>query len=166
MIVALIFGLLFLVLLSLLFIPIELYLDTLTNQYYLRLRGLAKASIESDEEELLRIRLKVFFRNFHFYPLQKLGAPKKEKIKAIKVKKRRKKIGPRKILRLLQSFKVKKIFVNIDTGDYLMNARLYPVFAFLNYHKGNVRINFEGKNQIVLFVQNRPIHIIKSFINF
>lgn len=166
MIVALIFGLLFLVLLGLLFIPIELYVDTITNQYYLRLRGLVKASIESDEEELLRIRISVFFRNFNFYPLQNLGTTKKHKEEVRKIKKRRKKNSRKKIIRLLKSFRVKKIYVNLDTGDCLMNARLYPVFAFLNYHQGKFKINFEGRNQMVLYVQNRPIRIIKSFINF
>ncbi len=163
---SLIFGLLFLLLLGLLFIPIEVYFNTITNQYYLRLRGLVKVSMESDEEELLRIRIKVFFRNFHFYPLQKIENVKRKKLEKRVFKKHIKKNNLKILFRLLKSFRVKKMYVNIDTGDCLMNAKLYPLFAFLNYHKGNFNINFEGRNQMVLSIENRPIHIIKSFINF
>jgi len=164
MITAILFALLFLLLFGLLFIPIELYLNTNTNQCFLHLKGLVKARFENDEEELLRIRVRFFFKNFHFYPLRKLGAPKRQKL-GVKKDKKHQGIKPKRILRLLKSFRIKKLSVNIDTGDYLLNARLYPVFAFLNYHKGNFNINFEGSNKMVLHLQNRPIYIIKSFIN-
>ena len=165
MTVALIFGLITLFLIGLLFVPIELYIDTIANQYYLRLRGLAKAKIEGDKEELLRIRLNVLFRNFYFYPLKKIGSPKAKKIEKTKSKRTRKRTRIKKTIRVLKSFKVKRLFVNIDTGDCLLNAKLYPAFTFMNYHKGNFNINFEGRNQMVLYLRNRPIRIIKSFIN-
>ena len=166
MILTLIFGLLFLVLISLLFIPIELYLNTITNQYYVQLRGLVKVSIEIDKKELLRVRLQVFFRSYYFYPLRKNNSSKTKKIREKKHLKSRNKINFKTVLRLLKSFKVKEFVLHIDTGNSILNAKLYPAFSFLNYHIGNININFEDRNQLVLCMQNRPIHIIKSFINF
>lgn len=57
-------------------------------------------------------------------------------------------------------------YLNIDTGDCISNAKLYPLFAFFNYKGGNFNINFEGKNRLALHIQNRPIKIIKTFFNF
>lgn len=165
MVVAGIFALLFLLVLGLLFVPLEIHINTSTNQYYLQLRGLARASLEGHEAELIRIRLSVLFRNFYFYPLKKRGTVKRKRIEKERIKKRRRKMAPRKIWALLKSFKVKKLLVDIDTGNCISNARLYPAFSFLNYYAGGFNINFQGRNQVVLSVQNRPLYIIKSFIN-
>jgi hypothetical protein len=148
-------------LLYLLFIPIIIIIDTNTNQYYVQLQGLAKAYIESDKKELIKIKLKVFFLNFNFYPLKR----KKTVVKKKKIKKySSKRIEFKKFIRSLRTFKIKRLFVNIDTGDCISNAKLFPLFTFLNQTKGSFKVNFEGRNQMVLHMQNRPIHIIKSFI--
>jgi len=75
-----------------------------------------------------------------------------------------KKFGFRKISRVLRSFKIKNLIIDIDTGDWTLNAKLYPIFSFLNFTVGSFNINFEGRNRMVLHMQNRPISIIKSFI--
>jgi hypothetical protein len=56
--------------------------------------------------------------------------------------------------------------LDVDTGNCIQNAKLYPAFAFLNHHVGTFHINFEGRVNMVLHMQSRPINIIKSFINF
>jgi len=146
-----------------LLVPIDLYINTTTNQYYAQIRGLAKASIEKDNVEIVRIRLRTFFMNFYLYPLKYIGlTDKKERVKKNKTKR---KIGLKKGLQILKSFKIKRFNLEIDTGDYTLNAKLYPLFIFLNYHIGHFKVNFLDKNQLVLHLQNRPINIIKSFIN-
>lgn len=158
------FVVFFLVVVYLLLVPIVLYVDTITDQYYLRLKGFAKATFEGNKEELIHVRLKVLFLNFSFYPLR-TSSFKIKKTKEAKVKKSQKKIGYRNGIRLLKSFQIKRFLLNIDTGNCIANAKLYPLFAFLNYRIGGFNVNFEGKNQLVLHIQNRPIHIIKSFVN-
>lgn len=149
------------------FIPIILVLDTANNQYYLHLKGLAKASILGDKEELIKIRLNVIFFNFYFYPLKKRkDKNKKELSSQKKEKKSKKRFNIRKGLKLLKSFQVENLYLDIDTGDYVLNAKIYPIFEFLKYYtKGNFNINFEGKTQMNLCLKNRPIYLIKSFIN-
>ena len=68
-----------------------------------------------------------------------------------------------KAIRVIKSFKVKKIYINIDTGNCILNAKLYPLFAFLNYNNGNYFINFQGQNQFILVMENKPIDILLSY---
>jgi len=64
----------------LLIVPMVLCIDTTSNKYYVELKGLAKASIEKHEKELLRINVKVASLHFYFYPLREVGITKKKKI--------------------------------------------------------------------------------------
>lgn len=163
------FSILFLLMLFYLsMMPIVLFIDTKTNQYYLQVKGLVKASIESHDEELFRIRLQLFFLSFYFYPLRNIGIGNKKKLLK-STENNNKKIGKginfKKGLRMLKSFKVKRFLFDIDTGDCILNAKLYPLFAMLNYHVGGFSVNFEGRNRVELHIYSRPIYLIKSFIN-
>ncbi len=161
-----VFFILFLVLiLYLLLIPIIVNINTNQNQYEIRLHNIVKATIEEHEEELLRIKFKIFFFSFYFYPLKNIQKDKKSKSAKESTTKSRRKFSISKMMSILKSFKVRKVLIDIDTGDNVLNAKLYPFFGFLNYYLGTFNINFEGRNQLVLQIQNRPIHIIKSFIN-
>ncbi len=153
-----------LLILYLLFVPVELFIDTTTNEYYIQLKGLAKASVVTDAKEVLKIKLKITFFNFYFYPLKKKSPPKNKEIGKRNEIRTMKRIGLRKSLRMLRSFKVKRILLDIDTGDWILNAKLYPFFGFLNYHVGKFDINFEGRNRLALHLVNRPIYILKSLI--
>jgi hypothetical protein len=106
--------------------------------------------------------------NFYFYPLRKKTVKSSKKINQLKKatkKKNRKGFGITKMLRIVRSFKIKKMIINVDTGDCILNAKLIPIFVFLNHYMGTFSVNYEGKNQIMLQVQNRPIYLIKRIIN-
>jgi len=165
LVLTVILSLLLVVLISLLLIPIHVLIDTTKNQYFVQLKGLAKANILSDRKELVKISVKVLFFKFSFYPLRKKKTSVKERSEnKVAQKKSSQSFKFRKIITLMKSFKIKRLFVNLDTGDCIRNAQMYPLFAFFNYHGGNFNINFEGRNQMVLHLQNRPIRIIRSFI--
>jgi len=155
-----------LILVGLLFIPINIYIDTRGNEYYAELKGLARASVERDKLELIRIRLKIPFKVFYFFPLKPRNTLKKKK-KSIPKKgsKSRNRFTPKTVLRLIGSFKIEKWNVDLDTGDCITNAKLYPLFALLNYRFGGFNINYEGRNHALLLLRNRPINMIKLFIN-
>ena len=167
MLLSVVLILLFLLIMYLLFVPINLFIDTGSNQYYLQLKGLAKVYLEGHKEEVIRIKLRTLFMRFYFYPLRKFSrAKKKSQKKEVVSKKKRKGIDLKKGIRILRSFQVKRLLVEMDTGNCISNAKLYPAFAFLNHHVGAFSINFEGRNRLAIHLQNRPINIIKSFINF
>lgn len=150
----------------LLFLKIVLYVDTANNEYYVQAKGLVKAKIETHETELIQIKFYAMFLNFSFFPLRK-SKKKKKKAKTHKTTvSTSRTIEIQKLLRIARTFKVVQLLVDVDTGDCITNAKLYPPFAFMNYYGGQFSVNFEGRNRLILNVQNRPIRIIKSFINF
>lgn len=166
-------GLFVLLVLYLLFVPLVLYIDTDQRVGYLQIKGLVKASIESHESELVRIRLDALFTHFYFYPLQKIFEPRKEKEKKASRPKKKKsgkdltdlirygKIGKR----LLQSFEVRKFRVALDTGDCIQNARLYPVAAFIDRYWFDFQVNYQDRNYLGVHLVNRPVYLLKAFIN-
>jgi hypothetical protein len=153
-----IIGLIFLLLIYLLFARLSINIDTGTNRYYIDLNRVFKLYLEYDELEVVKLRLRIFYSNFNFYPLKRSKKKKK--------KKRKSSLTRKQALQLIKSFKVRDISLDLDTGNCITNAKLFPVFAFLNYRLGDFHINFEGRNRLVLLIENRPIRIIKSFINF
>ncbi|MBO0324276.1 hypothetical protein J0X14_18345 [Muricauda sp. CAU 1633] len=147
--------------LGLLFVPIQIYIDTDTLQYFVRIKGLAKASVEPDKKELLRIRLKVLFFERCFYPIKKSSKPKPPQKKT----KHKRKIKFGKIVGVIRSFEVRRFALDMDTGDYVVNAKMYPVFMLLNQYVASFHINFEDRNRLLVDIRNRPYRILKSFIN-
>ncbi|EAR01342.1 hypothetical protein [Maribacter sp. HTCC2170] len=165
MVLFIILVVLCLVIVYLLFVKLVFFIDTANNEYYIQLKGLAKAYIEPDKEELVRVHIKALFMNFYIYPFDYVGKSGKKKISKKHAVKKKKSFESKKIVRLLQTFKVNKFLIDIDTGNCITNAKLYPMFSALNHHIGHFRINFYGNNQLVLHMQNRPINIIKTIIN-
>lgn len=157
-----------LLIVAVLFVPIAFYIDTDSEQYYIKFGALAKAIIEPHKTEIIAIRIKMPFFQYYVYPFQ---AKKKSKKKVSLAKHKKLKKGTtyvekfKIVRRLLRSFKVKRFLLDIDTGDCISNAKLYPVFALLDYKMGGFKVNFEGRNRLALHITNRPIYIIKSFIN-
>lgn len=149
----------------LLFAPLELFVDTKDHTYFIAMKGLARVSIIPDRLEVVRVRLRVAFMNFNFYPLRRTKPSKKKRIPQEGKTRKARKIGPKRMVRLLSSFCIKSLYLNLDTGDVVLNAKLYPIATFLNHHVGGFNINFQGKNRMVLRASNRPINIIKVFIN-
>ncbi|GAA4884287.1 hypothetical protein GCM10023311_03310 [Flaviramulus aquimarinus] len=156
------FGLLTYLLLT----PVSLFIDTRADKYFIQQKGIVKASVLGDKKKVLKVNIKVLFLKFHFYPLHSKRDKSIPKIKTKTKHKKRKFLSFKTGLKLIKSFKVKRFWIDIDTGDCIANAKLYPVFAFLNYSIGGFNINFQDRNQLVLHIEGKPIHIIKSFINF
>ena len=154
----------FSIIIYLLFARIILFIDTSTNQYYLKLQGICKINVFRDETEILKLQLHLLFFYFNFYPLN--SSKKKKRNPGKKKKKSRFYLTYKQAYYLIKSFKVKHFYLDLDTGDCITNAKLYPIFSLLNYRAGYFSINFNDRNKLVLNIQNRPIYIIKSFINF
>ncbi|NND63240.1 MAG: hypothetical protein HKN48_08605 [Flavobacteriaceae bacterium] len=150
----------------LLFTPIVLFVDTTSNEYFIQAKGIFKATAEPDENEFLKIRCQLFFYSFYIYPLRKRKKNTGKKSAAKKKKKNKFRFNARKIGEVVRSFKLKRLELQLDTGDYVLNAKLVPVFVFLNYKLGSFAINFNGKSHFALELENRPIRIIKSFIHY
>lgn len=66
---------------------------------------------------------------------------------------------------ILNSFKVNKCYLNIDTGSMELNGILYPGFYCLSYYTGKpIRVNFQDKNEIAVEIENNCARVIRAFI--
>jgi len=67
----------------------------------------------------------------------------------------------RMVLRVLRTFRVRRCRILWDSDDFVWNAWAWPVACFLNTQiHGSVRINFIGKRDIHLVVENRLGRIV------
>jgi hypothetical protein len=148
-----------------LLMPLELRIDSYKGLYCLRMGILAQASVESDPLEVLRLHLKVLFLDFYWLPseISSRGHDTKKKPKKKTHSGKTPRMTMARVQRLLRSFKVKAFRLELDTGNPVLNARLFPLFFLLGQGSGG--INFQGRNHILLHLVNRPIHILNAFIN-
>lgn len=166
MVLLFVLSTIFILIVSLLFVPIVILIDTVSNQYYVQLKGLIKADFEKHDDYIFRIRMKVLLFNFFIYPLKKKHLNNHNRTKNHHFEKSIKHPSISRIIRVIKTFKIKRIFIDLDTSDYILNAKLYPLFILINYNKDSFYINFQGRNQLILLIKNKPINIITSYINF
>lgn len=155
-IIAVLFLLLSAVVVWVLAAPFSILADTYRNEYYLSFGGIGKAELIPLPGDIL-IRLKVAFWKKDFYPLHPSKPKKRESPEAEKEKKSRKKgtVPFRRIINVLKSFHIKHFRLEIDTDDYIRNAYLWPAVYGIKPLRRHVSINFDGRNECRLLIQNR-----------
>jgi hypothetical protein len=155
------------------FAPIQLKINSNTGQYLLNWGWILQGRLIPDIEEITKskIQFNIFFFPFDFYPLKKkrnkqMGKDEKKDIPG-KQKKDKKRIPfkhpIRRMWNLLRSFQVKVFDVNIDTDDYVANAYLFPAFQLLSRGKRHLQVNFEGKVEMQIWIQNNGIRVLRAF---
>lgn len=70
---------------------------------------------------------------------------------------------PERMFNVLRSFRVRELRWELDTGNYLHNALLYPIFYLLNLQNASTGINFLGRNGIRIRVGNRLMRMLFAF---
>lgn len=167
MIWTIVIGILLLFLCWLLFAPIFLNINTIEKEYNAGLKGILSLSLKPDEEQIFFIRISIVFYTFNFYPFE---AKEKKSKGASKVKKpKKKKKRPRFktiwliiniVWKVVGSFRLKKLYANIDTDDVMVNAGLIPVFANLHRNNINLNVNYSGDIAMIISIQNNIFRIL------
>lgn len=157
-----IITLFFVLLLWILLGPVVLTLDTSVNRYRFMLPGVVSISLVP-AEGFFRIHGWIFFVPFRLDPL-KMGKNRKRRKKEEKDKKKEKKPSGRKkgfnqmkkIRKMLGAIRIRRLELDIDTDDYLLNAWLVPAFATVNsYDNIQMNVNFEGNLFLHMDVRTR-----------
>ncbi len=137
-----------------LFAPLILAVNTGSEQYSARLPGIFKARFVRDEESY-HVRIRVFFIPFTMHPYGFAGKGQRKP----KGRKPRRtgsvKYGIMAFRELLKSFRLKLLYLNIDSGDYLLNAFMVPVLMFTRSERIRIRVNFMEENTLVMDLRNR-----------
>ena len=151
----------------LLWAPIRLEINTWKGIYRVEWIGLGALNW-LPEEGLDVIELKLFFwkKRWALSEIQSKQEPSKAKPKSKAVKKSQSGLaGWRLVKKIARTFKVRHCRLWLDTGDYLWNAWLFPVGWFLQKPNIGVWINFQGKNEGALLVENRLGRVLWAFIS-
>ena len=159
MVLLIIISALVLFLLWFLFAPLIIRVDSDNQRYSLSLPGIFKALVVPDDD-LFHIRFWVLFIPFKIDPLGR-SMQRVEKTGKRKKKKRNRDIS--KLMRarllalkeLIRSFRLKKLKLNLDTDDFILNSQLVPVFTTINNQDLNLSVNFEGDISLFMVMKNR-----------
>lgn len=151
-----------LVFIYILFAPCYVEIDSERRLFRIRFHYLASARLSITDSSLI-INVRIAGWNKPFDLLTK----KKRKQKSLKVKRKSKprKISLHKLKAMIKSFKVNKCYFNLDLGNVERNGILFPLFLWISHVTGKYfRINFLGKNDIKLEIENNIANILWAFI--
>lgn len=173
-----IIGILTLALIYLLVAPIYLLISTPESRYEAGLTGIFKIWLNTKTEGLPELYGRFFFIERKIKLQLSKGKPKSPTT----IRKRIRRLFKRRVVlsrskirfflqlswKLLRSFKLKQLKVNIDTGDVIHNAHLIPVFTMAYHDNIQLSVNYEDENEFILHFENKLgtiiIHIISAFI--
>ena len=154
--------------------PVIIFLNTDNRRYYLALPGIFKAVVVPSDD-LFHIRGWIFFIPYKFDPFQQKKKKRRRKIEKPKRKRGSKKLsgGLQLINGITRSVRIRKLLLDLDTDDFILNAWLIPVFSSVNSKNIRMRVNFEGTSSLFLNLQTRLGTLLwnvlrnkyKSFIN-
>ena len=127
--------------------PVIIFLNTRDNRYYMALPGIFNAGVVPSEE-LFQIRGRVFFIPFKVDPFRK--RTKRDRGQSFKLFE-----GMRLGRNILGSFRVRQLYLDIDTDDFILNAWLVPAFSAVNSENIHLQVNFEGNASLLLHIRTR-----------
>ncbi|MCD4728987.1 MAG: hypothetical protein K8R74_00170 [Bacteroidales bacterium] len=129
------------------------------------LTGIVNLRLIPDKDQIFFLRMRVVFININFYPLKQKEGKAISKREKPKKKKKRLGIGAiwllMKIIRkTIRSFKLKTLYLNLDTDDVISNACLIPVFANLHRDNINLNVNYAGDFEMIINIENNIFNIL------
>ncbi len=126
------------------FAPLHLVLDTGSQRYEIVQPGTFSFAFHPQRQH--KFSMKIFGIGFSIKPEQKPATAKVEKPARTKRAFRRSPAAWRfLVVRSLRSIDLKKLVLDIDTGDVVTNAQLVPVVFFLSHGPLRLQTNFEGR---------------------
>jgi hypothetical protein len=150
-------------------ITASIVLEVNSNSHLLRFRFGRIASIQMIwQDEMPAFLLKIFgvskivvLKNNSTRKVKTIVANKKTNRASKKISIKRLK----KILNVLRSFKIKKLSINVDTGDASLNGILFPIMILLSSkYKRQLAINFNGEEEFILIIENSIGRMIRAYI--
>lgn len=150
---------LLLLFLTLLLLPIELEIDTRKDVYRGVWKGIVGLRVVPDSEQWHWYFQFFFIQKEWHWSAEKRQPKAARKEKEAARKKKRRPMSMRQMWalakNLLRAVTVKRLELNWDTDDYVRNAYLFPLFLLASKGRRQLRINFEGKHEIAIFLQTR-----------
>ena len=143
--------------------PFRLTIDTISDTYSVKWKGIIQVKLISKNQEPIVSMLVLGFKK-DFNLLKNVTKRKIEKNNKKSKSKRSKKITFQKMKQLVKTFTIKSFNLNLDFDDCILNGYLYPIFFFMRSHNRSFKINFVGHNDIQLIIENRPYKLLKAYL--
>lgn len=146
--------------------PVVLFIHTERKRYQLMLPGVLQAGLVY-RNGLLYIKGWIFFIPFRFNPFRIQGKKKGKKDQLTKQRKKsnKRKVPIRSMKEALGAFRIKKLHMDIDTDDFMLNAWLVPAFSAVNNGRNvQMQVNFEGNMFLDLDLRTRIASLAWIFI--
>jgi len=156
-----------------LWLPIRVVIDTEQATYRVSMQGIFAFWL-IPEAERWRWFFQLFFWQKEWSPgkkeAKKVLDPPKKKPSGIKRKSRfSTKMIRALFMNLRRAIQVQQLRINWDTGDFVLNAWLYPAFRMLSRGNRQLYINFLGEQAMVIRLQTRlgllALAAMRVFIN-
>lgn len=137
--------------------PVILFINTERDRYQLMLPGVIQAGLVY-KNGLLHIKGWIFFIPFRFNPfrLRRKNKGKKDQLPKKRKKSSKRRMPIRSMKEALGAFRIKKLHMDIDTDDFMLNAWLVPAFSAVNNGRNvQMQVNFEGQLFLDLDLRTR-----------
>ncbi len=165
--------LIFLLLVVILFLltPIRIHIDSIHGVYLLKWGRIAVGYVRPEGVAIVfGFRLLLWKKEsdlFQFLTQKKQGrAIEKQEVK----KKAKRKFPirlrriPLRIIRVLRSFQVRQLKIDMDTDDVVQNAYLYPLFYSLRSGLRDLSVNNEGRLIFLFQADNNLFRMLRAFL--
>jgi len=70
----------------------------------------------------------------------------------------------RRVTGILGSFDLQRLELDLDTGDTVLNAQLYPLNHIIRNDRMLVNVNWQHKNRLLLVLESRGIHLLYHLV--
>ncbi len=169
LVVLLLLLLLFLFLIWLLWTRMVICINSFHGQYYFRFGRLITVT-PMEEEDKLVVRVKVPFYKFNIDP--QCGTKKERKPKKRKKPRRDtgRKLGMsfylKTVVGALKTFTVRRFELDLDTGDFVLNAQLTPVMVLLSRGPAHLQVNYQGHANLWIEIENQLVRFVPLIFRF
>ena len=153
-------------LLSLLFTPLTVVVDTRKALYVLRLHGFCTCTLLTEGGQLTaQIKFPFYHRDIDLLQTMMQVATSPDIRKKPKDLTRNKpdsviKMSKVQAINILKTFQVKEFYLNMDFGHMMLNGMLYPLFYQFQLRGYRVYVNFLNQRDLTLLIQNRLAKIL------
>jgi len=151
----------------LLFSPFLLELDTATSSARFTWWGIGTASVWYEGGWWMYFRILFFHKQMRLNKRRGVNTERRGEKRRSENEGKRKKPKSHfpfyKMVKCLRTFRIKEWKLSVDTGDYALNARLYPL-NFVPEFQHHLDINFMDRNEGSIKLVNAPWKILYAFI--
>jgi hypothetical protein len=133
--------------------------------------GVFRFVIALDTENGVSLVLNLLYIRFAWFPLQEKSngksqnKPEKRKSRNKGIKWNRLKFLFDVAWQTLKKTKLKKLYLDLDTSNVILNANLYPVFAILSRKNGiDLNINYSGNFSLIVDARNNLFTVLTVLV--